>query len=88
VELERAPLRDQEILRSIVLAITRHHAAQQDSAALLRDLAHNLLAGEEVGYREEYLATIKGLQASDLRSLAGRIFSVAAKPAIEGSSNP
>jgi len=84
-ELERAPLRDQEILRSIVLTITRFHASQQDSATLLKDLAHNLLAGEKVGYRDEYLATIKGLLAADLRSLAGRIFSVAVGPATEDS---
>ncbi len=84
-ELERAPLRDQEVLRSIVLTITRFHASQEDSASLLKDLAHNLLAGEKVGYRDEYLATIKGLQVADLRSLAGRIFSVAARPATKDS---
>lgn len=85
-QLEQAPLREQELLRAVVLAITRYHLSQEDSASHLRELAHNLLGGEKIGYREEYLATIKGLQPSDLRSLAGRLFGETGVNPEEGTS--
>ncbi len=73
-KISKAPIRDTEVLNSLVLTITRFYASMQRGETYLPRLASELIGGEKTGFREEYLTTIKGARTEDLRAVSGRYF--------------
>ncbi len=72
--LSQAPVRETDVLNALVVTITRLYASQQRGESYLPRLASELIGGEKTGFREEYLTTVKGARAEDLRGVAGRYF--------------
>ncbi len=79
--LPSAPIHERQHLDGLVVAITAHYSRQQDGRELLIELGRNLLGGEQPEFQDEYLTTLKGVQADELRELARRLFGSLPVPA-------
>ncbi|MFQ5737794.1 MAG: M16 family metallopeptidase [Acidobacteriota bacterium] len=83
-QLKGAALRESDLKRALVLAISKHYASRQVGTAHVLELARNLIGGEKAGYQREYLSTLRSLQVEDLRAVGERFFKVPPEPKGEG----
>lgn len=63
-----------EIYVSVARTINEFYRKAEDGSSYLLDLARNLLAGEKVGFQDEYLTTLRSIQSDDIRDIASRFF--------------